>query len=55
MASKVSVATTAARKLGHELRDFAVAALYLYACFRALNLHREAILNAHGVSYSSQA
>src|SRR5579863_6559783 len=53
MASKVPVATTAARKLGHELREFAVAALYLYACFGALNLYREAILNAHRVSYSS--
>ena len=53
MASKVPVVTTAARKLGHELCEFAVAALYLYGCFGALNLYREAILNAHRVSYSS--
>src|SRR5579863_40712 len=53
MASKVPVATTIARKLGDELREYAVAALYLYVCFGALNLYREAILNAHGVSYSS--
>ncbi len=53
MASKVPVATTAARKLGHELREYAVAALYLYVYLVALNLYRQAILNAHGVSYSS--
>ena len=53
MASKAPVAATVARKLGRELREFAVAALYLCVCFGALNLYREAILNAHGVSFSS--
>ena len=53
MASKVPVAATAARKLGHELREYAAAALYLYVCFGALNLYKEAVLNAHGVSFSS--
>jgi hypothetical protein len=53
MASKVPVDTTVARKLGHELREYAGAALYLFVCFGTLNLYREAILNAHGVSYWS--
>jgi|HubBroStandDraft_2_1064218.scaffolds.fasta_scaffold04567_3 hypothetical protein len=53
MASKIPVATTVARKLGQELREYAVAALYLYVCFGALNLYREAVLAAHGAGYSS--
>jgi hypothetical protein len=53
MASKVPVVTTFAQRLGQELREYALAALYLFICFGALNLYREAILNAHDVSYLS--
>jgi hypothetical protein len=48
---KSTVATTVAQKLGHELREYALVSLYLWICFGAINLYKEAILNAHGVSY----
>jgi hypothetical protein len=53
MASKVPVVRTFAQRLEHELREYTLTALYLFICFGALNLYREAILNAHDVSYLS--
>ncbi|HLY03025.1 MAG TPA: hypothetical protein VKR56_11105 [Candidatus Cybelea sp.] len=48
-----SPATSVARKLEHELREYAVAVLYLTVCFGAINFYSDALLNAHGVSYWS--
>jgi hypothetical protein len=53
MAGRVPMPTTVAQRLGRELREYTAATLYLYISFGALNLYRQAILNAHGVSYSA--
>jgi hypothetical protein len=39
------------QRLGHELREFALIAAYLYICFGALILYKTAILHAAGIGY----
>lgn len=41
---------SAGQRLKHELREFAVIALYLLVCFSALMFYRHAILDEHGMS-----
>jgi hypothetical protein len=41
-----------ARKVGHELVEYAVISAYLYVCFGAVILYKTAILNAEGISYA---
>jgi len=38
-------------RLRHELREYAVVAVYLYVCFGVLLLYKEAILREEGLSY----
>ena len=39
-------------RIGHELREFAVIAAYLYICFTALAYLKAAILQAHGIPFA---
>jgi len=41
-----------ARKLGHELKEYAAISLYLYICFAVIVLYKTAVLRAHGVDYA---
>lgn len=47
MTSKGSVAD----RLRHELRAYAIAAVYLYVCFGVLLLYKDALLREEGVSF----
>jgi hypothetical protein len=38
-----------AARLGHELREYLIAALYLYVCFAAILFHEQAVLKARGL------
>ena len=40
------------RKLGHELREFALIFAYLYVCFGAIMLYKTAILRGQGIDYA---
>ena len=40
-----------ARKMGHELKGFAIISAYLYICFGAVLFYKSAILHAYGVDY----
>jgi hypothetical protein len=46
-----SSTATAAQRLKHELREYALLSAYLYVCFTALVLYKMAILGAEGISY----
>ena len=52
MGSEGPSAASIGQKLGHELRQYAVIAAYLYVCFGALILYKTAILRGEGVSYT---
>lgn len=41
-----------AKKMGHELREYAIISLYLYICFGAILLYKVAVLQARGVDYA---
>jgi len=43
---------TVGQKLGHELRQYALIAGYLYVCFGALIFYKMAILHGQGISYT---
>ena len=47
MTSKGSLAN----RLRHELREYAIVAVYLYVCFGVLLLYKDAILREEGLSY----
>jgi hypothetical protein len=51
MDSRSPSAAAIGHKLGHELREYAVVAAYLYICFGALILYKTAILHAAGIGY----
>jgi hypothetical protein len=46
-----SSTATAAQRLKHELREYALLSAYLYVCFTALVLYKMAILGAEGIGY----
>ena len=52
MDSTTPPAATAARKVVHELRQYAVISAYLYVCFGALLFYKTAILSGQGISYT---
>jgi len=52
MASETPLATTAAHKVVHELRQYALISAYLYVCFGALLFYKMAILRGQGISYT---
>jgi hypothetical protein len=41
-----------AKKLGHELQQYALISAYLYVCFGAIILYKVAILHGEGISYA---
>ncbi len=50
MDSRISSAVTVAQKrLGHELRQYALIFVYLYVCFGALILYKMAILRGQTI------
>lgn len=53
MDGRISSAVTVAQKrVGHELRQYALISVYLYVCFGALILYKMAILRGQGVGYA---
>ena len=52
MSNKISPVAAVGRKLGHELREFALIFAYLYACFGAIMLYKTAILRGQGIDYT---
>jgi chromate transport protein ChrA len=41
-----------AKKMGREVREYAVISLYLYICFGAILLYKAAVLQARGLDYA---
>jgi hypothetical protein len=41
-----------AKKVGHEVKEYAVISLYLYICFGAILLFKVAVLQARGIDYA---
>jgi hypothetical protein len=52
MSSNIPSAAAVGRKVGHELKQFALISAYLYVCFGALILYKWAILRAEGIDYA---
>ncbi len=52
MGSQTGSHMTVAKKLRHELQEYALISAYLYVCFGALILYKTAILRGEGVSYA---
>jgi hypothetical protein len=52
MDCKITSAITAAKKLGPELREYALIFAYLYVCLGAIILYKLAILHGQGISYA---
>jgi hypothetical protein len=52
MSNKISPVAAVGRKLGHELREFALIFAYLYVCFGAIMLYKTAILRGQGIDYT---
>jgi hypothetical protein len=52
MVSDIGKHEAVAKRISHELREYAVTATYLYVCFGALILYKAAILYGQGISYA---
>ena len=52
MGSQTRSGVAIAKKLGHELREYALISAYLYVCFGALIIYKMAILRGQGISYA---
>ena len=52
MKNSVQPKATARDRIVHELREFAVVALYLYLCFTAVAYLKATILHAHGIVFA---
>jgi hypothetical protein len=52
MDDKIPVSPTLAKRIGHELREYAEVTAYLYVCLGALILYKMAILSGQGIAYT---
>jgi hypothetical protein len=52
MDTKAQPHTGVIHKLGHELQQYTVISLYLYACFGAILLYKASVLHAEGIDYA---
>ena len=52
MSDRLLSGQTVRRKLGHELRQYAMISAYLYVCFGALIFYKTAILWGEGINYA---
>ncbi len=52
MSSQTGSHMTVAKKLRHELQEYALISAYLFVCFGALILYKMAILRGQGISYA---
>src|SRR3954466_11755986 len=52
MEVKAQPSTNFAHRVGHELKEYAVVALYLYICFGAILFYKASVLQGRDINYA---